>query len=136
MRRHFSPGEIGPITILVRKDGADFDSREGKKSIGELTESLYKIDPQAIVSVRSLTQPLGDAPRYQSILTMRGLRKQTVKEHPLTKSTYVAQSGELAGQVTRLDVISRYDPFSPAAADLLTRIDVELDALKKRPDSP
>jgi len=97
---------------------------------------LYKIDPDVVVSVRSLTQPLGDAPQYHSILTMRGLRKQTVKEHPLSRATYVSPSGKLAGQVTRLDVISRYDPFSPAAADLLTRIDAQLDALSRTADSP
>jgi len=136
LRGHFPPGEIGPITVLAFKEGADFESRDGKKLIGDLTESLYKIDPDAIKSVRSLTQPLGDPPQYHSILTMRGLRKQTVREHPLARATYVGQSGDLAGQVTRLDVISKYDPFSPAAADLLTRIDIELDALSKSPESP
>jgi RND superfamily putative drug exporter len=67
---------------------------------------------------------------------MRGLRKQTVKEHPLTKATYVSQTGPLAGQVTRLDVVSRHDPFSPAAAALLTRIETELLAMSEKPDSP
>ncbi len=136
LREHFPAGAIGPITVVVFKPGMNFDSREGKKLVGDLTERLYKVDPEAVISVRSLTQPLGEVPQYTSILTMRGIRKLSVKEHPITKSTYLSQSGPLAGEVTRLDVISRYDPFLPAAADLVTRMDNELKLLKKDAESP
>jgi RND superfamily putative drug exporter len=121
LRRHFAAGDMSPITILAQQPQGDFESRSGTKRIAELTKLLY--NTSGIESVRSLAEPLGDKPG-----ALR-LAKLAVLRHPRTKALYLAQSPELAGKVTRFDVISHYDPFSLDAIDLLDRIDARLQKL-------
>jgi len=121
LKQHFPAGDMAPITVLAERSDAEFDSRQGMKQIAGLTKLLY--DLRGVESVRSLSEPLGDKPG-----ALR-LAKLAVLRHPRTKSLYLAQSEKLAGQVTRFDVITHYDPFSIEAADLLDRIDRRLDKL-------
>lgn len=121
LKRHFPAGDMAPITVLVERSGAQFDSREGGKQIANLTKLLFHVS--GVESVRSLSEPLGDRPG-----ALR-LAKLAVLRHPRTKALYLAQAPGLAGQVTRLDVISHYDPFSAQAVDLLDRIDDRLTQL-------
>jgi putative drug exporter of the RND superfamily len=123
LKRHFPAGDMAPITILAKLPGADFDSREGGKQIASLTKLLFNLS--GVESVRSLSEPLGDTPG-----AIR-LAKLVVLRHPRTKDLYLAQSPELAGQVTRFDVISHHDPFSVQAIELLDRIDQRVDQLAR-----
>lgn len=127
LKRHFPAGDMAPITLLAERPDADFDSRAGMKQIASLTKLLYGL--RGVESVRSLSEPLGDKPG-----ALR-LAKLAVLRHPRTKAIYLAQSEQLAGHVTRFDVITRYDPFSIEAADLLDRIDRRLDQLTQDKES-
>ncbi len=128
LKRHFPAGDMAPITVLVEQPGADFEGREGTKQIANLTKLLYNTN--GVESVRSLTEPLGDRPG-----AIR-LAKLAVLRHPRTKALYLAQSPELAGHVTRFDVISHYDPFSLQAVELVDRIDDRLQQLAEDETSP
>jgi len=143
LRKHYPAGETGPVTMLVKKDGVNFDSQEWRTEITKLTKQLYSfsmevpddVEPTADVkSVRSLTAPLGDLPKKQGIRGLIG--KSTMAHHKASEAKYVAQSGPRAGSVTRFDIIQAYDPFSPEAEDFLGRLEGFTQKLSKDPDSP
>jgi RND superfamily putative drug exporter len=134
LREHFSAGETGPITVLVYSKNGAFDTVEGEREIALLTKQLYNVD--GIVSVRSVTEPLGDKPGSGSTpLTAAGRRKLASRKHPRTQALYLTQVPELRGQVTRLDVVTRYEPFSREAANLVDVIDGHLQELSHDPES-
>jgi len=134
VRRHFPAGDVGPVTVVARNANGHFDTREGEIHIAELTKQLWDIP--GIVSVRSLSEPLGDKPGYANIFSRRGQRKVAAKKHARTLSTFLTQEPELAGQVTRFDLIFEKDPFSPAAEELLNVVDHKLQELSKTAGSP
>jgi RND superfamily putative drug exporter len=161
LRRYFQPGETGPITILAFQPHARFDlpfgnPKSSQGQIDELTKELYHLpytdsqgrcwpgteDAQrrhlgAIISVRSLTEPLGDPPgrRIYNPFTQAGKRRLVVLKHPQVKATYLSQTGVYANCVTRLDLVTQYDPFSKENVRLLDYIDKQLSVLKADPQS-
>ncbi len=66
----------------------------------------------------------------------QGRSKLAAKKHPQTKAIYLTQVKDLAGDVTRLDVILKYDPFSSQATAALDEIAELLKGLKDDPQSP
>jgi RND superfamily putative drug exporter len=134
MRKHFPAGEIGPISMLVDKKGADFTGEEGRKHITDLTKELYALSKDEIKSVRSLTYPLGDAPKRTGIFG--GLQKSTLAHHKETEAKFVAMTGDWKGEVTRFDVITAYDPFSTQAENVLGKLEGMVNAKALDPDSP
>ncbi|MBI2824626.1 MAG: MMPL family transporter [Planctomycetia bacterium] len=135
VREHFPGGELGPITILVYHDRANFHTEAGEQQIARLTKQLY--DLPGVASVRSITEPLGDKPGTGNTpLTAAGRRKLAARKHPRTEATYLTQVPDLAGQVARLDVVTEFDPFSRAAANLLDDLDGRLQQMARDPDSP
>ena len=137
LRRHFAAGDIGPLTLVVHHDEGRFNATEGEALIADLTRDLYELD--GIEAVRSLTSPLGDPPRRKhlsDIFRSRGRREIVAKETPRARATYLSQVPELAGQVTRMDLVFRYDPFSNEAAALLETVDAHLTQLRDAPGSP
>ncbi|MBL9125799.1 MAG: MMPL family transporter [Planctomycetaceae bacterium] len=134
LRRHFSPGDIGPLTIVVRQPQAGFDTKPGEQNIALLTKALSEID--GVDTVRSYAEPLGDPPGLFNPLSQRGRRKMAAKRHPQTKATYLSQVPEFQGDVTRFDVVMKCDPFSLAALDVLNRVDARLKEIQHEPDSP
>lgn len=142
LRRHFPAGETGPITILAyREAGGLDDSPTAHDKIRRLAQHLYEFSfveadgntVRPITSVRSLVEPLGDPPERFGFFS--GLRKGLVRGHHRTKSTYLAQSPEYAGKLTRLDVVARYDPFSADSIRLLDFLEDDLGRLSEDPSS-
>ena len=132
--RHFPLGEMAPVTVLAWKRGAGFDQPDGNKQIARLTKELY--DFQGVERVLSLTEPLGNPPGYFQPLSPRGRAKLAALKHHTTKETYLAQAPDLAGDVTRFDLVLDADPFSPAAIATLDRVDAFLAKLSQDRDSP
>jgi RND superfamily putative drug exporter len=85
-RRHFPPGDTGPLTIVACQQGVDFDSKQGEWQIATLTKMIYETD--GVDSVRSFAEPLGDRPGLFNPLSRQGRRKMAAKRHPRTITTY------------------------------------------------
>jgi RND superfamily putative drug exporter len=134
VREHFPPGELGPVIILARRPGAQFDTKAGLQEIAELTKFLYgaaDVDGvSGVEEVRSIAEPLGDPPGPASV------KKIAIRKNPKVRGTFLSQVPEHVGEVTRLDVTLRNDPFSPQSAQALQQIDSKLSTLAKDRDSP
>jgi RND superfamily putative drug exporter len=126
MRDHFPVGETGPLVVLVHTKGGDLDSAEGKAAVHALTRDLYVPGVQA---VRSLAEPKGDAPRGFSI------KKAALQTHELTRSLYLSKRPELNGDVARLEVLLKDEPFSWEAMGVLNEIRDVTDGLAADPAS-
>lgn len=142
LRRHFPAGETGPVTVLAyQEQGGLDDSDAARQKVRGLSQALARFEfeesngkaVRPITSVRSLVEPLGEAPAKFGL--MGGLRKGILRGHTRTKSTYLAQSPEYAGKLTRLDLVTCYDPFSSNSIRLLDRMDDALWGLADDPNS-
>ncbi|HWA98487.1 MAG TPA: MMPL family transporter, partial [Pirellulales bacterium] len=134
LTQHFQPGETGPVIILAHKPGAEFDSKAGDQHIARLTKLLYDIP--GVENVRSIAEPLGDVPGLANPFSPAGRLKLAAKRHRQTRSTYLSQVPQLAGDVTRFDVILDVDPFSTAAMSILDKIEDTVTNLSDDKDSP
>jgi len=136
LRRHFPVGEAGPLVILANAPKARFDAEDAKvrskgmDGVFELTVELSEID--GVSKVRSLSEPLGEPPEPISILATR---KLAIRESPLTKAIYLAQSPEYRGSLTRLELILDDDAFSPAAIETYRRVSERMRELSQDPTS-
>jgi RND superfamily putative drug exporter len=119
-RRHFAAGEMAPVTLLAYNPEARFDETAGVRELAILTKSLNNLE--GVQRVRSYAEPLGDIPGTFGF-GARARKKLAALRHPQTKATYLTQVPELQGQVTRLDLVLEYDPFSRKAMDFLDRLD-------------
>lgn len=132
IQRHFTAGEVGPITVLLQAD-RDWDSPEGREVIDHLSRGFGNLEN--VAEVRSLTQPLGNRveepveppkPAPQNALLARFLTaiKEKVDEQfgQSAADFYVSpvQVSDASGEqkptyVTRLDVVLHSDPFDEAS---------------------
>ncbi|MCS7044869.1 MAG: MMPL family transporter [Gemmataceae bacterium] len=135
VQRHFSPGAVGPVTILLAAD-ADWTSDEGRRQLSHLSRGLARLPK--VTEVRSLTQPLGfDLPELEFDADQESLRSQWLAAlKPLVDWAYervdVAARPYYVGQardgrsVARLDVVLSADPFTAEAVDTLQTIQTYL----------
>ncbi len=146
IKKHFNPGEVGPMTVLLASK-TDWRSRAGQVEIDHLSRGFARLDN--VAEVRSLTQPLGlrlpqvppaDPSKddfWARVFRELGPIVNLVREHMLRKSSehYVAAIGgdtsaddseeasaEAERYVTRLDIILKTDPFEPKSAETLSTI--------------
>lgn len=133
LRRHFFAGDTGPVSVVAQRPGAKFDTPKGERDIARLTRRLFEVP--GVKSVRSISEPMGDAPGYRNLFSAAGRRKLAAREHPRTRALYLSQAPQLKGEVTRLDVILAYDPFSADAVEALNRIDRRLAQIASDRDS-
>lgn len=138
IQRHFTAGEIGPLTVLLTS-GQDWNSSEGREIIAHLSRGFGHLPN--VAEVRSLTQPLGTPLRDPSLGAVQGLLGgvltsvrsdvQRVFEHAnqAARAFYLAKLSrkkEESQYVARLDVVFRSDPYDPASAATLDEIQVWL----------
>ncbi len=143
IQRHFTAGEIGPVTVLLAAD-TDWSSRPGMLQINHLSRVFAEFPN--VAEVRSLTQPLGMAmvdltpmpgadDWYNRILCFIQPVVQSfrVDMHAKACAHYVAKieeetdDGPRRRSVTRLDIILKTDPFEPASAATLRLIQTMLN---------
>jgi RND superfamily putative drug exporter len=127
LRRHFYAGDTGPITVLAHRSNGGFGTKQGDAEVARVTKILA--DLPGVQIVRSITEPLGDRPGYVNPFTHAGQRKLAVIKHPRTQAIFLSQTPELQGDVARLDVVLKHDPFSRDAVRVLDEIDRRLLAL-------
>src|SRR5262249_37278458 len=115
--RHFTPGEVGPLTLLVQSKN-DWTQPQGRELIARLSEALA--GAPNVAEVRSLTQPLG-RPLSRSLKAASGdkgneglfaaLPNWAEKlAEPLARRHYTSTLPE--GNVARLELVFHQDPFS------------------------
>lgn len=127
-RRHFTPGEVGPITIVAQLENGQFDQDSGKVLIRWLHEFLTSSDTPIphVQSVRSWYSPVGgQAVRGSHASALRG------RAEPIYIGT--PDEGENSSTVTRLDVVLSSDPFSAEAAETLEKLKQSLGQLSQDP---
>lgn len=133
LRENFPPGEIGPLTVLVKLPEAKLVEQDGRYFVAELSKPLYAME--GISRIRSWYQPLGDPPGTVNV-SPSGLLELTIQGSPLAKAAFVSQVGEWRDRVTRLDLILDHEPFSNAAVATCDRVERTLRALCQQTDSP
>jgi len=132
IQRHFTAGEIGPITVLLNAD-IDWCTPPGRAVIAHLSRGFSYLDN--VAEVRSLTQPLGRTLLQTDLMTGRGFLGGLLRSVGDPVARLMAHGDQLARQfyvgdlpggrphgVTRLDVILRSDPFDPASIATLKTI--------------
>lgn len=140
VQAHFPAGQTGPITILLENQRVDFREKEGRNAVEELTRRLNdRRDELQIADIRSVTRPLGSrGVEEMAGLNAFGRAAQTKVMRRRGLEHYVSDKGNLAGHVTRIDVVCRNDPFSRESIgqfDRLRRTVVELLPAELAPDS-
>jgi RND superfamily putative drug exporter len=142
IQRHFTAGEVGPVTVLLESQ-VDWDSPRGRRIVEHLSKG-FALLPN-VAEVRSLTHPLGKPP--EDLLppppTRNNLRGSlfnamwrnfvagvTDQINKATRAFYIAKVMPNDGRttfVTRLDVVMHTDPFDPRSVPTLETIQVWLD---------
>jgi RND superfamily putative drug exporter len=137
IQRHFTAGEVGPITILL-VSSTDWNEPRGREVISHLSEGFARLDN--VAEVRSLTQPLGvpwqTGPAQplgarDNLLgsLLRSVQRQadgvraqidrTVRDSYVGELPREVSAPGTAQSVTRLDVVLHSDPFAPESAATL-----------------
>lgn len=139
IRRHFTAGEIGPLTVLLGSD-RDWDSTEGRKLIRHLCGGFANLE--GIAEIRSLTQPLGQPlPDIQpasrgilsGVLQWTGPGAGFVNPFKAAREHYLGQNASgTSRSVTRLEVILNSDPFSAESVASIETIETWLAAYLPR----
>jgi len=133
LRQYFPAGEIGPLVVLARHPQGELDSVDGRFRIAELAKPMD--DLPGVAQVRSLYQPTGDPPGSTRVFSSQGLMLLAAKGSPITKAAFVSQTGEFAGQVTRLFLILTDEPFSAEAVQTCDEVEQVLNQLSEDPNS-
>jgi RND superfamily putative drug exporter len=123
IRKHFTAGEVGPVTILL-ESATDWDDSKARGVLDHLSRSLGYLDN--VAEVRSMTQPLG--PKKVSgtffvpgsLLNNLSERAEELARKTATKF-YEARIATPHGDhyVTRVDVVLQTDPFDPRSLPTL-----------------
>jgi RND superfamily putative drug exporter len=140
IQRHFTAGEIGPLTVLLRSS-TDWDTPSGREVLAHLSRG-FALLPN-VAEVRSLTQPLGSplpvaVPETRRQSSLRGLFRSLghdVLSGALDQAQRAARDFYLAELpastpdrfVTRLDVVFHSDPFAAKSRETLELIETWLE---------
>jgi putative drug exporter of the RND superfamily len=132
IQKHFTAGEVGPVTILLSSP-TDWSTPEGQQLIATVCNGFARMDN--VAEVRSLTQPLGTAlpeppdpflehtrPKPKKSLLDTLAQKIKVDDiyapaRKLAREYFVTQvpaddPDDEPQYVTRLDVVMKSDPFA------------------------
>lgn len=138
IQRHFTAGEVGPITVVLAAD-RDWSSPDGLYEIELLSRGLARLE--GVAEVRSLTQPLGMAmidltpcPDGEGLVhellvmlqpALEAFRTEMLanaRERYLARIEDTSSGSTQTRHVARLDVVLRTDPFDPASVETLRQI--------------
>lgn len=120
IKKRFSAGETGPITVLLASD-SEWETEAGRGLLRYLSQGIARLDN--VAEVRSLTQPLGVP---QDLSKIGGITKLLGKSDPNAQAREHYLATTTAGpqrNVTRVDVVLKSDPFKPESLATLAMID-------------
>ncbi len=136
IQKHFTAGEIGPVTVLVTSS-KDWTSKMGQRELERISQGFTMID--GVAEVRSLVQPLGfpwievnPDPDGTGVLNYlmtliqpiaQSWHDESVSEarsHFISKVDVEDSSGGMQPMyVAKIDVILKTDPFEPTSGATL-----------------
>jgi RND superfamily putative drug exporter len=132
IQRHFTAGEVGPVTVLLESP-QPWDTREGQDLLAHLSQGFCRLGN--VAEVRSLTQPLGEpaqsaAPERTQLPGLRAVWQRVVQGvndqvQRTARPFYLATVQDPDGPpryVARLDVVLRSDPFDPKSMETLDEL--------------
>jgi len=133
LQKNFPPGEIGPLTVLIKLPNGGLLDDGGRFKIAELHKLLHEL--RGVDKVRSLYSPTGDAPGEMRF-TVQGLAERVAAGSPEAKGTFVARLPDDQGEVTRLVLVLEDEPFSSAAVQTVERVERALKKVRTDKSSP
>ncbi|MFM7036433.1 MAG: MMPL family transporter [Planctomycetaceae bacterium] len=104
--KHFPPGEVSPITIMIEAEDLDFSLVRGQSfnAVRDLTDRLLRQKDQlGLHSVRSLSRPKGRAEPSTTSIAVRSAQKRHARD-------YFVSPGNRS--ITRISLIPKNDPFA------------------------
>ena len=121
---HFPAGIVGPVTLLVSNPEADFrtdadgDAKHpGWQQIRTFVDTLYDHRKElGIVDIRSVAYPLGMSDR----VTTDPFKKRLLLKR--AQSQYVSDKPGWVGQVAKIDIVMKEDPFSAGSIAAFDRL--------------
>jgi RND superfamily putative drug exporter len=129
IQRHFTAGEVGPITFLLESNQR-WDDAEGEALLAHLSRGFGLLDN--VAEVRGLTQPLGEPLEEEAAASggkdllhaLWANASAVVTRQTKAKAAeyYLAHPKSEDGQeryVARLDVVLKSDPFDPRSLPTL-----------------
>ncbi|MSU80537.1 MAG: MMPL family transporter [Gemmataceae bacterium] len=136
IQKHFTAGEIGPVTVLVTSS-KDWTSRLGQRELERISQGFTMVD--GVAEVRSLVQPLGfpwieisPDPQGTGILHQLMTLLQPIaqswhddavseaRQHFMSKVELEESPGvKRTMYVAKIDVILKTDPFEPESGKTL-----------------
>jgi uncharacterized membrane protein YdfJ with MMPL/SSD domain len=132
---HFSRGQALPTTVVI-KDDAAMNNNEALSVVDKLTNNLKAVE--GVVAVSSVTQPQAmpiDLFYMSGALEADGSKKFLIPEQVLASRDFQLSEASFMSQdrlITKLIVILKDDPYSPAALDTIERInDTTTSTLKE-----
>jgi putative drug exporter of the RND superfamily len=132
IQRHFTAGEVGPVTVLL-ESATPWDGRDGQDLISHLSQGFCRLEN--VAEVRSATQPFGEAAEpavaeTSGVLVLRTVWQRVVQgvndqvqrtARPFYLAT-VNAPGSPSRYVARLDVVLRSDPFDARSMETLDQL--------------
>ncbi len=113
LREHMPPGIVGPANLLIVSDKMDFRSPQGRQVIEQITQRLREHSDQlGLADVRSLTAPLGFAPRAEMAETFH--LSADVRQEITDRAARDYYLTDLGGRIdigARFDLIVKDNPF-------------------------
>src|SRR5262249_46857016 len=140
---HFPAGYAGPLTILFHNDEVDFFdiTDDGRATFEGLIGRLeQQADELGIADIRYVQKPLGmhvDLAEEKLGPNTGGLGRLGARgaQRRAANAYYISNVGDLAGHVTRVDVVFWKDPFDRESIEQLNAVEETLKTmLRADPD--
>jgi RND superfamily putative drug exporter len=126
LMEHFPAGTVGPLTVLITNHDFDFGSLESYGLIRSVSDMLkHQKDTLELADIRSLAYPFGISRYGKETLTSIAVSTpaSAAAVRNLSFVHYVSRAQDLAGHVTRVDLVSKLDPLSQESIDNLPSLE-------------
>ena len=131
---YFATNHGSPVSIIVTRRTPFASEDQLRKDCTELATQLYV---EGVVSVRGLTDPLGDYPpgKTMGVSEKDSWRRIVLTNHRITRQLYVSHVADLSRRIAKFDVVLETSPFAQETAATLQRIQQTLQSVANNPDS-
>jgi RND superfamily putative drug exporter len=126
LMEHFPAGTVGPLTVLITNHDFDFGSLESYGLIRSVSDMLeHQKETLELADIRSLAHPFGISRYGKETLTSIAVSTpaSAAAVRNLSFTHYVSTASNVAGHVTRVDLVTKLDPLSQESIDNLPSLE-------------